>query len=52
MKMTTAPHSATLRTVLIILLAILLVAFVHWLLVHVDLEQWELLAVATTAVRI
>jgi hypothetical protein len=47
-----AAAKATLRSVVLTLLAISLFALLYWLLVHVDIEEWELLAVATAAVRI
>lgn len=50
--MATAHATATLRSVVLMLLVISLVAILYWLLVHVDIEQWELLAVAAPAVRI
>ena len=50
--MTTAHANATLRSVVLILSVITLVVLAYWLLIHADIEQWELLAVASAAVRI
>ena len=49
--MMTAHAKALLRSIVLILLAVSLVTMMYRLLVYVDIEQWDLLAVATAAVR-
>ena len=49
--MMTAHAKAMLRSVGVILLAVSLVVLICWLFIHVDIVQWELLAVAPAAVR-